>query len=348
MMIRTIIKLTLFVFYFLILLQYSISCKPSHRKEDDTTDSQALITEHLQKNEIGTGCNLRIKSEALLSSRFKNIEELKTHLSIIYDRDYSKMDSNDCGHSVVTLNYLSNGEMLSREMTSGVSQTEILKLQKADYLKRCWFVLNNPSTIRQRNELEKAYLLARRHSILFGPGDVSFYDLAEASFRHINTPQLAFLNTRDSSEKGYINTFNHVTAQALISSLFSERLADFIGDLHERYNMPEITSGRFSNLQLNDTLNNPADNYVDIINNEIGQKIGLQLKEKYNLNEKTTWTPVLLAAYLNDIQSYYMWAMEIGLNNFRPTDEFIIKFSNKINSIMNGSWVSVSKAVTGY
>ncbi|MBK6701422.1 MAG: hypothetical protein IPG55_16360 [Saprospiraceae bacterium] len=98
--------------------------------------------------------------------------------------------------------------------------------------------------------------------------------------------------------------------------------------------MPEITSGRFTERQLKDSINSPEDNYVDIINNEIGQKIGLALKEKYQFNSKTACNPILLTAFLNDIQRYYIYALEIGLDDFRPSDVDVIKFSNKINTML--------------
>jgi len=248
-----------------------------------------------------------------------------------------KLDSAECIPSVVNLIYVSNGEKISRTMASGVSQNDLLSLQKANYFKRTRFVITNPLAIRNRGQLDDVYMLSRRRPAFFGPGDMSFYDFAEASFRNINTPEMAYQNVRDSSEKGYINTFNHVTAQAIITSFFSEELADFIADLHERNNMPEITSGRFTSRQLHDSLNSPEDNYIDIINNEIGQKIGYKLKEKYQLDNETVCTPDLLAAYLNDIQSYYMWAFEIGMDKFRSNDERIIRFSNKINTLLNRS-----------
>ncbi|HAV26180.1 MAG TPA: hypothetical protein DCX01_08380, partial [Bacteroidetes bacterium] len=74
-----------------------------------------------------------------------------------------------------------------------------------------------------------------------------------------------------------------MTAQVLITALFSKEVADYIADVHELMSMPELTTGRFSDKQLHDTLNYPVDNYVDMLNNEIGQEIGLRLKEKYNL-----------------------------------------------------------------
>ena len=77
------------------------------------------------------------------------------------------------------------------------------------------------------------------------------------------------------------------------------------------------------------------DNYVDIINNEWGQELGNVLKKKYNISSETYWTPILLANFLNDIQSYYSWAFHIGFKPFRAEDEMVIRFSDKINLVMN-------------
>lgn len=328
----------IFLFFFLVMIAYSVSlCNQVSLKDGFTSEFGTSSISKSSASEFETCCNLGVRSKALLSTRFKNLDHLKTVVSIQYDKDYLKMDSMECIHSVVNLTYVSNGEKIIRTMRSGVSQSEILKLQKADFFTRTRFVLSNPATIRQRGELDNIYMLSRRRPAFFGPGDMSFYDLAEGSFRHINTPELAYQNARDSSEKGFINTFNHVTAQAIITSFFSEELADYIADLHERNNMPEITSGRFNIRQLKDSINSPEDNYIDIINNEIGQKIGFILKGKYKLNDKTVCTPDLLTAYLNDIQSYYMWALEIGMDKFRSNDEMIIRFSNKINVLLNRS-----------
>jgi hypothetical protein len=41
-----------------------------------------------------------------------------------------------------------------------------------------------------------------------------------------------------------------------------------------------------------------------------------------------------LANYLNDLQSYYSWAFQIGFEPFRPEDELVARFSKKINAVM--------------
>jgi hypothetical protein len=148
---------------------------------------------------------------------------------------------------------------------------------------------------------------------LFGEGDVAFFNLAQAMVRNINTPDIAFKYPKDTTEKGYLNTFNHMTAQAFITSCFSVELADFIGDAHERYYHPDLINGKFAKKEVSDLGEGPVDNYVDIINNEWGQEVGKELKQKYHISRETYWTPELLANYLNDMQSYYQWALQIGL-----------------------------------
>lgn len=339
--------LLLILFLFIPAVYFMFSSVPG-MNETRHSLPQTPVPLNLQDEPAMSDCKIKVSSKVLLSTRFNTLDELKTVVSIAYDRDYMKLDSSDCSRSVVYLTYVCNGDTLRRTMTSGISQDDLSALRKPDPLARLRFVLAHPGTVRQREELETAYMLSRRKPTLFGPGSMTFYDLAEASFRHINTPGLAYQNPRDSSEKGYINTFNHATAQAIITSFFSEELADLIGDLHERSNMQEITCGRFRGSQLEDTINSPVDNYVDIINNEIGQQLGLALKAKYRLGSASVCTPQLLAAYLNDLQGYYMWALQIGLDDYRPTDAAVINFSDKINTLLKGSWISLNKAITGF
>jgi len=286
-------------------------------------------------NWANTDALANVRAKVLLTSRFKDLDDLKKVVKITYDKDYSQLDSADYGQSTVTLIYLSNGELIKRSMSSGVSQIDVVKAYESNYFGKAGFALTNPFPMRLRKELSKVNLIARRRPLIFGLGDVAFYDLAEALVEHINTPELSFRQKGDYTERGFVNTFNHVTAQAIITSFFSEDLADFISDLHERKSMPELTNGVFNKYQLMDSINNPLDNYVDIANNEIGQEIGLLLKTKYGINENTICTPVLLTSYMNDLQSYYGWALNIGLDKFYSKDEEIINFTSKLNCIMH-------------
>ena len=269
--------------------------------------------------------------KALLATRFQSLDDFKSTVQIEY---FNACDSADtCIESKVILHYQDAGKSIESELSSGISQRDIAAAQDGDFWDKANLVWQTPYGIRSRIELSKIYTLARIRPDIFGYGDVAFYSLAEASLANIITPDLAFQTANDASEKGYINTFNHVTAQVFITVLFSKEVADYIADVHELKGMPELTTGRFTDKQLRDTLNYPVDNYVDILNNEIGQEIGLRLKEKYNLTSKTTWTPELTANFLNDIQSFYMWSFGIAMKGYTQEDELILKFTQKINEV---------------
>ena len=112
-------------------------------------------------------------------------------------------------------------------------------------------------------------------------------------------------------------------------------MADFVADVHERENMPELIYGNFSEAQLTDPNNNPVDNYVDIVNNELGQQLGILLKSKYGITYETVWTAELLASYLNDIQQYYSTSFRITIKPFRASDDVLIRFVRKVLKSLN-------------
>lgn len=273
---------------------------------------------------------------ALIGTRFKSLDELKSVISIEYFNNNADSDSTIHNNSKVCIRHCSNGTEVISVLASGITQGDISNAKYGTLWDRISLLFRSPYVVRNRKDLERVYLLARLRPALFGEGDVAFFNLAETSFHNINTPDLAFANPGDSTEKGYINTFNHITAQALITSCFSEELADFVGDVHERYYHPKLINGKFSEKEVSDLGEGPVDNYVDLVNNAWGQKLGRQLKEKYNINRKTQWTPELLSNYLNDMQQYYSWAFQIGFKPFRPEDEQVIKFSKKLNAVMSG------------
>lgn len=283
----------------------------------------------------GTSAIYSTVKGALLGSRFKSLEELKSVIQIEYVNDNAETDSTIHANAKVWLKHCSNGVEVISVLEAGISQGDIAAAKDGDFPDRMGIIFNSPYAVSNRKDLEKVFLLARVRPNLFGVGDVAFFNLAQASVRNINTTDLAFVTSRDSTEKGYLNTFNHMTAQAFITSCFSEELADFVADAHERYHHPELILGKFTQKQINDLEEGPLDNYVDIINNEWGQEVGKQLKEKYAINRETWWTPELLANYLNDLQQYYSWAFQIGFRPFRPEDEQVIKFSEKINAVMD-------------
>ena len=325
-----------FILLLLVSLGYSqVQCNNSELTHIRTCECDSSVNRDASGPATESPYNLI--QGALLGSRFKSLEELKSVIQIEYVTDPYGSDSTSRENTIVRVFHCSNGHDVISVLKAGISQGDMSNARNGNFWDRLHLLLRSPFAITNRMDLSKVYLLARRRADLFGEGDPAFYDLAETAVKNINTQDLAFINVRDSTEKGYLNSFNHITAQAFITSCFSERLADFVGDAHERYYHPELITGRFSEEEVRDLDEGPVDNYVDLINNEWGQELGKVLKEKYNISKATYWTPELLASYLNDLQSYYSWAFQIGFKPVRSQDEVVIRFSNKLNLVLLGA-----------
>jgi hypothetical protein len=292
------------------------------RGSDDSTDAD--------KYKTGRG--------ALLGTRFTSFDELKTIIQIEYENGTVTSDSTTPGNNWVKVHHCSYDREMIGVLEKGTTEGDLVKAKEESSIwARLTVLFGCPYALINRKDLEKVYNLARRRPELLGFDDLAFFDIAQSMAENINTPDLAFKNTRDSTEKGYLNTFNHFTAQAITTTCFSEELADFVADIHERYRHPELITGIFTKAQIANLEEGPVDNYVDIVNNEWGQEIGKQLKKKYGINRETNWTPELLANYLNDLQAYYIWAFQIGFKPFRPEDKVVRGFANKMNLVLRGS-----------
>lgn len=267
-----------------------------------------------------------IKGKALLATQYNSLEALKMVIAIEYKSGFRKR---------VRLSHRSDKAEVVSVLKSGINERDITKARDGGFLDKVQLSLRSPYFVANRNDLLRIFILSRRRHKVFGGGDVAFFDLAETMVKHINQIDLVNIPEKDLGEKGYLNTFNHVNAQAFMTSIFTEKFADFIADTHERTNMEELLTGKFSEEQLTDVNNNPVDNYVDIINNEWGQELGKMLSRKYGIDRNTHWTPTLLCAYLNDLQTYYSWVFQIGFEPYSHTDEVVLKFSKKLNLVMD-------------
>lgn len=273
------------------------------------------------------GCNaskeghevLHSPKGAMVATRMKCFDDLLKNIQIEYSQDSQK----------VVLKRQVEGFELRSVLKSGLSEKDFQKARKGSFWNKLVLGFFSPYAVSNRKNLIRIYALSRRN--ILGGGDLAFYDLAESMFNNINDDDFQYISSEDLSDKGYINTLNHITAQALATSLISEKFADFIADIHERANMPELISGKFEESQLWDLENGPIDNYVDMLNNELGQEIGNLLKEKYRIDLNFLWTPELLAAYLNDLQTILSRDLKIGFKPFLASDRTIIKFAEKIN-----------------
>ncbi|MCY7327754.1 MAG: hypothetical protein LH618_04325 [Saprospiraceae bacterium] len=315
--------------FFALLSIFFIGCTPALNNTKPNSSDQSACISSVNDHTTSAATDQTVRG-ALLGTRFTSLEELKSVIQPEYD-------SIDTKNQCVRVHHCSNGREVIAVLATGTSQGDFVKARYGGTLwDRVRLLFRCPFAVINRKDLQKIYALSRLRPEWFGGGDLAFFEIAESMVENINTPALAFRNTRDSTEKGYLNSFNHITAQAVITSCFSEELADFIADAHERYRHPELITGKFTAAQIADLAEGPVDNYVDLVNNEWGQELGKQLRGKYNIDRETNWTPELLADYLNDLQGYYSWAFQIGFAPFRPEDEAVRKFSNKLNIVMKG------------
>lgn len=270
---------------------------------------------------------------ALLSTHFSSLDDLEQMVDIRYAHD--PQDTAQAWRSYrVTLTCRSErGEIVST-LTNGISEDDFMAARRGNAFDKFMLGCRAPFALLHRGALLCIENLGRRRPWDFGKGDVAFYDLAEHMVMHIRPEYRLNIDSVDLTEKGYLNTFNHITAQAFMTSLYSEEVADFVADVHERHNLPALVTGRFTQAQLLDPAEGPVDNYVDMLNNEWGQELGVTLKEKYHVDDLTLWTPELLSAYLNDVQAYYSWTLHIGFMPFRPSDEVVIRFAAKMNRLL--------------
>lgn len=270
---------------------------------------------------------------AMLSTHYQTIDDLKRIVDIKYAHDPQDTTQAWSSYSV-TLTCKVDGREVTSTLANGISEDDFLVARRGNFMDKFILGCRCPFALMHRRALMCIENLGRRRPWDFGKGDVAFYDLAEIMVSHICKEDTARIPSLDLTEKGYLNTFNHITAQAFMTALFSREMADFVADVHERHNLPQLITGRFTTIQLEDPAEGPVDNYVDMLNNEWGQELGLALAAKYSITDQTYWTPALLTACLNDIQAYYSYSLGIGFTPFRPDDEIVIRFASKTNKLL--------------
>lgn len=289
-------------------------------------NSVSDVTESFQDKIPGNG--------ALLLTCFNSFPQFKSAVELEYIKVHPVFSN--ITEPQVRLTYECGDRKVTSVLKDGVCETDFTRARDGYFWDKISIALRSPYALMHRRQLKSIESLGRKRPWVFGKGDVAFYHLAEAMVHHISEQDRVDMTIANLSEKGYLNTFNHITAQAFMTSIFSEKIADFVADVHERAKMPELITGVFTENQIKDLENGPVDNYLDMINNEWGQELGKILRIKYSIGPGTHWTPTLLADYLNDIQSYHSWAFQIGFRPFKPTDEIVIRFAGKLNKVLTG------------
>ena len=315
--------------HILLLFACLLSCIPHEGLQSDE-----VLVERTSAYAIDTTSNVFAGSGALLLTDFRSLDDFRKVVQIDYYDALTFEAKALLRKQEVRLKYQCGDLTLHSDLRQGVSEIDFVNAKNGSIIDKALLALTSPYALINRKNLVRIEILGRKRYSWFGEGDVAFYDLAEAMVYNITDDDYIHMPSEDRSEKGYLNTFNHITAQSFITSIFSERLADFIADIHERYKMPELITGDFTPEQLSSLSDGPVDNYVDLINNECGQELGKALRIKYDINNTTHWTPELLANYLNDLQAYNSWQFQIGFNPFRPEDEIVERFAAKINRVI--------------
>ncbi|MEL6673268.1 MAG: hypothetical protein AAFR61_13785 [Bacteroidota bacterium] len=267
---------------------------------------------------------------ALLTTHFESLEAFKEAVDIEYQHIHHGFWSNP----MVRITHKTSGRKVESILKEGINEYDFTDAKKGGFGQKAWLGLSSPYAVFNRRRIQRAYFLAKRIDKTFGADDVAFYDLAEAMVCHLRAEEVHRMPANDLSEKGYLNTFNHQTGQCFTTAIFSEKLADFMADAHELSRIPELVTGAFSEKQILDINEGAVDNYIDLINNEWGQEIGKTLRAKYGIEASTHWTPELVTAFLNDLQRYYSWALNVGFEPFRTSDPLMIRFAKKINMVM--------------
>jgi hypothetical protein len=316
------IKKVIYLFIFL----FSVGCGRSDHNHPLEEINQGAVTAFVDSDDT-------LVAGGLLLTKYQGLDDFKKDIEIIFKCPPEDSVTKE-SHRGVRLIQQYKGRTIVSELNPGVSEEDFVRARDGSLWDKASMAMKSPYALVQRNNLVTIEILGRRRYRMFGEGDIAFYDLALAMNSQIVPADTLRLELDDMGEKGFINTFNHVTAQVFMTLLYNERLADFVADVHERKTMPELISGRFTEKQLADLKNGPVDNYVDMLNNEWGQEIGKYLKAKYRIAPETAWTPDLLAAVLNDILIFQSRAFEIGFVPFTTSDDVVVRFTHKLNTVL--------------
>ena len=87
--------------------------------------------------------------------------------------------------------------------------------------------------------------------------------------------------------KRYRNQYTHIFGQSVIAAMYGEDFAKFSGDIHERRKNSKkevnIFKAKFANYMEKDA-------YVDLINNEYGRQLGIQIAKELGIEKEKAWT----------------------------------------------------------
>jgi hypothetical protein len=196
--------------FILILLIVSACKRPKHLEPPESNVKQATADSALTSV---------VDNGALLLTRYKSLPELKSVVHIKYDNVASPSAGSLPENSRVELTYNNCGHLVTSILDAGISEADFVRARDGSIWDRVIVGLRSPYGVLNRKDLMRIEHLGRKRPPLFGKGDVAFYNLAETMVKNISEEDVLHMSSEELSEKGYLNTFNHVMAQAFMNFL---------------------------------------------------------------------------------------------------------------------------------
>lgn len=293
--------------------------------ENGITDSnkvyvgQKLKVSVLPRKNQEKGVANRTTPKPLLATDYSSLEDLKKDINIEYNEDKS-----------VDLELVSHPE-INHKLTDGVGDKEIKDLKnqasKASLLEKANIAFDHPQLAWYRNDLQAIETMSYRKKNI---AELGLYNIADAFRNDIESGASA----KELGDKGLVNTFNHTFGQSVITMLFGENVADLAGDIHER-DQPALRTGEFKN---SGDITQAIDNYVDIMNNQIGQDLGADFKKKFAASLHFGFTPEASAELLNEGRDFFAksFNLKFGKEKYTAEDDLAKRFCIVLNEVKHG------------
>jgi len=152
----------------------------------------------------------RSKSETkciLIGTRYDSFDALKEDITISYSKSGTQ----------VQVIHSNNDKSVLSVLKKNISSDDLVAAQKGGFRKKAEVLFKSPLIVLFRKDIVRVRTLSRWTGWIFGEGDKCFYDLATAMTQNIIKEDIEIIKPRDFEEKGYLNSFNHLTAQAFLT-----------------------------------------------------------------------------------------------------------------------------------
>ena len=263
----------------------------------------------------------------IIASEHPTLEKLKEEIDITY------------GNGRVTVGH-SKKKLKDRNTlrSSLIGEAELKKAHEAsekwNHVRKALFGLSHPRLAINQTALERSEKLSfvKKNNSGSALGRISnaMFDNIQnkPSVKPYEGPGGEKLTSHDATK----NMMLHVFGQSTFTVLYGEGAADLTGDLHER-DQPSLITGEIGE----DEEAQAIDNYADMVNNEYGQEVGLHLRRRLGINDRTVWTPDITAKYLNSVQDYFSQSHEWSFKDFDASDARVHRFTNLLNEVQHGT-----------